>query len=156
VIPAEADVGDGACLGAALWALALLLAQPRATSPEQRASRLILTAIALIGVGLALDLMLRPTAMPDATRRRGVLGFLSVALGLLFWADEVQYPGTMRALGVVGLGLAASVAGLALLTRSPFQLSTQTVGVGVLLGLGLTLFYAALRIGRRLRGKPPL
>src|SRR5687767_8486208 len=111
-------VAVAACLGAALWALALLLRQPRATSPEQRASRLILTAIVLIGVGLALDLMLQPTAMPVATRRWGILGFLSVALGLLFWADEVEYPGTMRAIGVVGLGLAACVAGLALLTRS--------------------------------------
>ena len=150
-------LGIVACLGSALWALVLLRASPRSASPEQKASRLVLAAVVLIGVGLALDLVLQHTAIPDASRRWGILGFLSVAICLLCWADEVEYPGTMHAVSVVGLGLAACVAGLALLTRLPFHLlSAQSLGAGVLVGLGLALFYKAFRMGRRLRAKHPL
>jgi hypothetical protein len=150
-------VSGAVCLAAAVLALARLRVLRRVTSFDPRSTRLVLAAIALIGAGLALHVVLRRTTMPAAPRQWGLLVFLFAGIGLLCWADEVEYPGTVRALGVVGLGLAACVAGLALLSKLPLQLaSTQTVAAGGLLLAGLGLFYMALRMGRRLRARRPL
>jgi hypothetical protein len=150
-------VSGTGCLAAAVLALARLRVLRRAISPNLKATRLVLTAIALIGAGLAVYVVLRRTAaMPAAFLDRGVLIVLSAGIGLLCWADDVEYPGTIRALGVVALGLAACVAGLVMLSKLPFQIgSAQSVAAGGILLAGLGLFFVALRIGRRLRARRP-
>ena len=149
-------VSGAACLAAAVLALARLRVLRRATSPNVKATRLVLTALALIGAGLALYVVLRRTTMPAAPLDRGMLIVLSAGIGLLCWADEVEYPGTIRALGVVALGLAACVAGLVMLSKVPFQLGrAQSVAASGLLLAGLGLFFVALLMGRRLRARRP-
>jgi len=151
----ELAAGLAGLVGAA-WALARLRAIRSVASLDLRSTRIILAATALAGFAVGLHVLLKRTPLPVAPRQWGVTALLFTAIGLLCWADEVEYPGTARALAVVGLGLAACVAGLALLPGLPLQYtSAHAWAAGALIAAGFGLFYVALRMSRRLRSRPP-